>query len=348
MIGFKTRLLLALGGFALAAAPASASELRVTGFGGSIAEVQRATLLEPFAKASGVKVIEDEWNGEIAKVRAQVESGAVTWDVVQAEGAEVAIGCAEGIYEKLDWSKIGDEGAFLPIGKSTCGLGAVGAAGVMTYDGDKIADGPKTWADFWDVEKWPGKRGMRSSPKETLEIALLADGVAPADVYTVLRTPEGLDRAFAKLDKLKPNILWWNSGAESVQRLASGEVVMTTAWNGRPFLANKNDKKNFKIVWGAGGIVMMDSWVILKGSPNLESAYAFLKFVSEPEAGAAFMKGIPYGVSTKASYDLLSDEERANLPSSPANMATSVTMDFPYWIDNLDSVQERFNTWVAK
>jgi putative spermidine/putrescine transport system substrate-binding protein len=189
---------------------------------------------------------------------------------------------------------------------------------------------------------------MRSSPKETLEIALLADGVAPAEVYKVLRTPEGLDRAFAKLDQLKPNILWWGSGAESVQRLAAGEVVMTTAWNGRPYLANKNDGRNFKIVWPAGGIVMMDYWVVLKGSPNLDAAYKFLNFASKPEVGAAFMKGIPYGVTTKASYDLLSDEERSGLPSSPANLANSVEMDFGFWVENLDAIQERFNTWVAK
>ena len=343
----KPTALLALGLMAFSTS-AICEGLNVVGFGGSIAEVQKVAIFDPFTAETGIAIIQDEWGGEIAKVRVQVESGAVTWDVLQVEGAELQVGCAEGLYVPLDWSKIGDRADFLPLGNSECGLGAVGSASILMYDGEKIAEGPETWADFWDVAKWPGLRGMRNSPKETLEIALLADGVSPADIYTVLGTPEGMDRAYAKLDELKPNILWWSSGAESIQRLASAEVVMSTAWNGRPFLANKNDGRDFRIVWEAGGIVAMDNWVILNGSPKVESAYSFLAFAARPDIGAAFMKGIPYGVGQTGAYELLTEEERGQLPSSPANMQASVTTDQVFWVDNLDSIQQRFDTWKAQ
>ncbi len=110
----------------------------------------------------------------------------------------------------------------------------------------------------------------------------MADGVPPADVYKVLATPEGVDRAFKKLDQLKPHIVWWESGAQPLQLLASGEVVMTTAYNGRISGINKAEGKNFKVVW-PGSIYAIDSWVILKDSPNKDQAMDFIAFASQPE-----------------------------------------------------------------
>jgi putative spermidine/putrescine transport system substrate-binding protein len=143
---------------------------------------------------------------------------------------------------------------------------------IMAYDGDKIkGDTPKSWSDFWNVKKWPGKRALRKGAKTTLEIALMADGVAPKDVYKVLGTPAGVDRAFKKLDELKPNLVWWEKGSQPPQLLASGEVAMTDAYNGRIAAANEKDKKNFKIVW-TNNLYTIDSWVIMKGSPNKAQA----------------------------------------------------------------------------
>ena len=104
--------------------------------------------------------------------------------MVQVESEELLIGCEEGLYEKLDWAKLGGKDKFLPDAVNDCGVGAIVYSFILAYDGDKIkGDAPKSWADFWNTQKWGGKRALRKGPKTTLEIALMADGVAPKDVY---------------------------------------------------------------------------------------------------------------------------------------------------------------------
>ena len=151
------------------------------------------------------------------------------------------LGCEEGLYEPIDWDAVGGKDQFIDAAVDDCGVGTIVWSTVLAYDGDKITDDPpQSWADFWDTEKYPGQaRACAGGPKYTLEFALMADGVAPAEVYEVLRTPEGVDRAFAKLDEIKDDIIWWEAGAQPPQLLASGEVVMTSAYNGRISAANK-------------------------------------------------------------------------------------------------------------
>ncbi|MBE1205435.1 extracellular solute-binding protein [Aminobacter carboxidus] len=185
----------------------------------------------------------------LAKVRRVVESGNVTWDLLDQESAEAVIGCEEGLFEKLDWSQI-DKSKYADHVHSECGYGLYTAGNILAYDGDRFASTPPTrWADFFHTAKFPGKRGLWNTPKGALEVALMGDGVPVSEVYKVLRTPEGVNRAFAKLGSIKREILLSNSGAEFLSRLASGEFVMTTAWNGRIATTNATDKKNFKIAW---------------------------------------------------------------------------------------------------
>src|SRR5690606_18582457 len=148
-----------------------------------------------------------------------------------------------------DWDKVGGKDAYIDAAVHECGVGAIVWDFVLAYDKDKLAEGPASWADFFDTTKFPGKRGLRQGPKSNLEFALMADGVAPADVYSVLATPEGVERAFAKLETIKNDVIWWESGAQAPQLLASGEVVMTSSYNGRIDAANKNDQRNFGIQW---------------------------------------------------------------------------------------------------
>jgi putative spermidine/putrescine transport system substrate-binding protein len=149
---------------------------------------------------------------------------------------------------------------------------------VLAYDGDKMKTAPNGWADFFDSKKVPGKRAIRNGAKWNLEIALIADGVPAKDVYKVLRTPEGVERAFKKLDTIKPDLVFWKSGAQPPQMLAAGDVVMTTAYNGRITAANEKDKKNFKMVWKDTPYTM-DSWVIMKGTPNKANAEKLVEFM---------------------------------------------------------------------
>ena len=334
-------------GVLMSAPAAQARDLTIVSWGGAYQDAQRQAYFKPFMDQIKTKMVEESWDGGIGVLRAKIQSKANTWDVVQVESEELLIGCEEGLYEKIDWSKLGGQGKFIPSAVNPCGVGAIVYNFVLAYDGARTKDGPKSWADFWDVQKWPGKRAMRKGPKTTLEIALMADGVKPEDVYKELATEAGVERAFKKLDQIKANIIWWEKGAQPPQLLASGDAAMVVAYNGRISAANKTDKRDFKIVW-ANSIYTIDSWVIMKDSPNKDAAYNFLAFVNDPKNQAKLPPLIPYGVTTAAATAMIDKSVLPELPTAPDNFKSVVHLDDKFWLENLDKLNQRFNAWVAK
>src|SRR3990167_4175752 len=277
----------------VAVASQAETQLTVVNFGGANGNAQKVAYFAPYEKATGNKVIGVEYNGEQAKIKAMVEAKKVNWDVVEVESPDVTRGCDEGLFEKLDYSKIGNKADFTPAAIHECGIGTFVWSTVMAYNADKIKTAPVTWGDFWDVKKIPGKRGMRKGARYNVEFALMADGVAVQDVYKVLATKDGAERAFKKLTELKPNIQWWEAGAQPPQFLVAGDVVMTTAYNGRIDAAQR-EGKNLKITW-TGGIYDLDYWVMPKGTPNKDAALKFIAMASSPDAQAEYAKNISYG-----------------------------------------------------
>lgn len=329
------------------AGSASARDLSVVSWGGTYQDAQRKVYFEPFKAETGTPLIEDSWDGGIGTLRAKVEGGAVPWDVVQVEAEELSIGCDEGLLMPIDWDALGGRDAFLPGAVNDCGVGSIIWSTVLAYDGEKFDQGgPKSWADFWNVEQFPGKRALRKGPKYTLEFALMADGVAPKDVYGVLATKEGVDRAFAKLDEIKPHLIWWEAGAQPPQLLASGEVAMTSVYNGR-LDAPRREGKDFRIVW-PGSIYAVDSWVILNGSPNVDAGEKLIAFMSEPKRQARLPEYISYGVTSKAAMQSIPPDLLENLPSAPQNLEVSVPLNVRFWTDRVDELNKRFNAWAAQ
>jgi putative spermidine/putrescine transport system substrate-binding protein len=326
---------------------ASARDLTVVSWGGTYQDAQRKIYFEPFAKVISKPVLDEAWDGGIGVLQAKVKAGNPAWDAVQVEADELALGCADGLFEKVDWSKLGGKDAFLPSAVSDCGVGAIVWSTAIAYDAAKIADGPKSWADFWDVQKFPGKRALRKGAKYTLEFALMADGVAPNKVYEVLATPAGVDRAFKKLDELKPNLVWWSSGAQPLQLLASGEVAMTSAYNGRITGIDRAEGKKFKVVW-PGSIYAVDSWVVLKGAENKTVAFDFIGFTSKPENQSKLPEYIAYGLPNKEAGKSVPPQFLADLPTAPANMEGAQALNVDFWIDNLETLTKRFDAWLAK
>ena len=331
---------------ATSAARAEDRPLVVVSWGGDYQKAQKQVYFEPFRKATGAPMIDESWDGGIGVMRAKVQGGKADWDVVQVESEELELGCDEGLFVKLDYSKIGGKDAYLPEAANPCGVGAIVYDFILAYDRDKQKDPPQSWADFFDRKKYPGKRALRMGPKTTLEIALIGDGVAPADVYKVLGTPTGVDRAFKKLDTIKNDLVFWKAGAQPPQLLASGEVAMTSAYNGRIDAANRNDRRNFGIVWN-GALFTVDSWVILKGSPHMEEAYRFLDFVGQPQNQAKLPQYIAYGVTNKNATPLIDPKYLPELPTAPQNMTNVELISPDFWLENLDKLTERFNTWAA-
>jgi putative spermidine/putrescine transport system substrate-binding protein len=346
----KRSLLLAagalVGGLAMAGA-ATARDLTVVSWGGAYQDAQKAAYFTPFVEQTKVPMHDESWDGGIGVLRAKVQGGAANWDVVQVESEELQLGCEEGLFEKIDWTKVGGKDAYLPAAISDCGVGAILYNFIMAYDGDKLKTGPASWADFFDLAKFPGKRGLRKGPKTNLEFALIADGVPLKDVYSVLATDAGVDRAFAKLDAIKSEMIWWEAGAQPPQLLASGEVAMASAYNGRITAANTKDAKNFKIVWNES-LYTLDSWVVLKGTENLDQAYTFLNFVGEAKYQKVLPEYISYGVTNKAASGEIKAELLPDLPTNPKNLENAIQIDTAFWLENLDRLTERFNKWAAK
>lgn len=338
---------LALSALLCSGSLATARDLTVTSWGGVFQQIQNDVYFNPFRKDTGIKLIDETWNGGVGVVRTMVESGNPTWDVLEVEDDELLIGCEEGLYEKLDYSRIGGKDRYLPETVSPCGIATTVSAFVLGYDKNKLKDAPTSWADFFDTTKYPGRRALRNSPKGTLEFALLGDGVPPDQVYEVLATDEGLERAFKKLDSIKGDLIFWTASAQPPQLLASGEVVMTSAFNGRLDAANKTDNRNFGIVWNQA-LRNMDSWVILKGSPNVDAAYKLIDFMGDASRQAALAERIAYGSSNKDTNSKLPAERVKDLVTSEENLKVAIPLGIQFWVDNGDRLTERFNQWAAK
>ncbi|WP_118184374.1 ABC transporter substrate-binding protein [Paraburkholderia phosphatilytica] len=325
---------------------ALARPLAVVNYGGTLADAQQAAFIKPFQAATGIDVTPVSYSGEQAKVKAMVDGHQVDWDVVEVESTDVGRGCDSGMYERIDWSKVPDAAHLAPAAKTRCGVGLFAWANVFAYNAKLLKTAPVSWADFWDTKKFPGKRGMRKSARGNLEFALMADGVKPADVYKVLATPAGVDRAFKKLDELRPDIQWWDAGAQPAQFLVSGDVAMSTVFSGRIITARKQGQP-LDIVWN-GAISDYDYWVIPKGSPMKDDAMKFIDYTIGADQQAAYLALQPGGPSNSQALAKMSPDELKNLPNTPEHAKNGVVNDRQFWDEHGDDLDQRFAAWAAR
>ena len=331
----------------LAAAPARAEELTITSAGGAWQAAQHSAWYAPFAKKMGIKFNEEESTNGPAKVQAQQQAHNVTLDLVTVESAGVQQYCDAGILVRLDYKKIADRAGFLPGAALDCGVGLDVYGNVLAYDTTVLKDGPTSVLGVFDTKRWPGKRALRKVPQANLEWALMADGVPVDQVYKVLATPAGVDRAFAKLDTIKKDVIWWEAGAQPPQLLASHEVVMTTAWNGRIQNPIDQEHKPFRIAWD-NQIVEYDMIGIPKGAPHLDLAYKYLSYISQPENNGRLGEFIPYGPVVQAATKFVPAATLAKLPTAPDHMKTVLYASVAFWGDHGEDLTKRFNAWLAK
>jgi putative spermidine/putrescine transport system substrate-binding protein len=335
----------ALAAPALASPPAVASptDLTIVTRDQSLQRAIQSAYVQPLTAVTGASVQQEIWEGGIDALRTQAKVADDPWDLVLVDADELSTGCSEGIFEKLDWSAIGGKDHYTPQAVSDCGLGAVIVNTVLAWDKDKLPVAP-SWSDFWDVAKYPGKRGLRKGVRGNLEFALMADGVAPADVYKTLASSDGVDRAFRKLDQLKPYIVWWSAETEAAHILASGDVLMTSAPSGQIAMAAERDHKNFGLQFTAS-LFELQSWAIMKGSPMLRMAQQFLYFTGMPAVEVRLLQQSGEAGLAKGLNDSLSPELAAISPSNPANLAAGLRIDAGFWRDNLPKLRQRFDAW---
>ena len=306
---------------------------------GPVKDALRKTLLADYAKATATELGDPAWDGSISGL-GPLQAGQLA-DLVLLGGHELAVACQAHTVDRIDWAALVRD-RFLAMAASDCGAGAYVSATVLAWDTGKFSGVP-SWGDFWDVAKYPGRRGLRRTARGNLEIALLADGVGVGDVYRTLRSSDGVDRAFRKLDQLKPYIIWWDQAAQPAQLLASAKVLLTSAPSaGLPSGA----KAHVGVQW-SGNLTEAESWARPANAMHAAGALAAILVASDSARQAEFSRATGLGPAMRSAVALLPHDSRAQNPSLPANLEKSLVIDEGFWLDS-DKLQARFTAWLAK
>jgi len=316
-----------LAGAMLVGAQARAQTITFTSFGGNLQKGVVAAMVQPAVDALKIRLRQDTLDG-IANVRVQVQSGSPTWDIVQLGSDECATAQQEGLLEKLDYSLIKTDG--IPAeARGESWIASQYYSVVMAWNTDKYKDHPpQSWADFWDTEKFPGRRALSQYPQEMFEVALLADGVKPTDLY-----PIDVNRALAALTRIKPAVaVWWKSGAQSTQLIKDGEVDMIAIWGSRAAAAIQ-DGAHAKFTYREG-LLGAGCFGIPKGSKNTALAQKVIAAMVSPEIQANIPAAMPfYGPVNENAFATgkISDAAKADINSSPENRAQQVLINADFW-----------------
>lgn len=341
-----------------------ANELTLVSWGGAYQDSQNKAYVEPYLAANpDVKIIWDESSAEaVAKLRAMNEAGNVTWDLVDAVASDSMRLCDEGLAEELDHDAVlaaAPDGTaasedFGDLIVSECFVPQIVYSTTFGYRTDLI-DQPDSVCAIFDTEKYPGKRSLQKRPIDNMEWALYCDGVAKDELYDVLGTDEGVERALAKLDTIKDQVVWWTAGAETPQLLADGEVVMGSTFNGRLFSAIAEQGQPIGMLWDMQSFDL-DGWIVPAGLPADRKARVmdFLKFATDTQRLADQAAYISYGPARASSAPLvgkhaeLGIDMAPHMPTDPANAGNVHSYDYEWWADNRDDLDAKFQAWLAK
>lgn len=343
-----------------------ADSMTVVSWGGAYQNSQIKAYADPYSELTGVTFIWDESSNEaVAKLRAQAEAGNVTWDLVDVEGPDSQRLCDEGLAVEIDFETAlapGDDGSaptedfgdslindcFIPqiVFSTTFGF----RTDVPEWNGQE----PDSVCAIFDTETFPGKRALEKRPKKNLEWALLCDGVAKEDLYDVL-DEDGVERALAKLDTIKDQVVWWSAGAETPQLLADGEVVMGSTYNGRLFSVIEEQDQPVKMLWD-WQVFDFDGWVVPADLPDdrMNRVMHFLKFATDTQRLADQAKYISYGPARASSQPLVGQhadlgiEMAPHMPTNPENQKNYLVNNIEWWADNQDDVEARFQAWLTQ
>lgn len=306
--------------------------LYINSWGGPWLEAAKANLFDPFAEETGIK-IRTVSPVSFAKLAAQQRTGVYEFDVTTLGGGDILRADNAGIIEPLKAPYAG--------GLFHNGVASHAFATVMAWRTDTLKETPKSWADFWDVERFPGGRSLQRYAARVLPIALLADGVAVENLY-----PLDVDRAFASLDKIKPHIrVWWTGGAQSTQILRDGEVDMIGIWHGRYFEA-EDAGAPVAMTWNQAEVDRA-YWVVAKGTPNMEAAKLFVEFATSAKPLAGFAGQANYGALNPAANKYIDAKVAKRMPTSAENYPLVFEQDMDNWGGDPQEVSMRFDEWLA-
>jgi len=324
-----------------ATARAQNKTLFVNTWGGSWTAAEDAAFFKGFTEATGAK-IQTVTPVSYAKLKAQVDSGNYEWDVTSISQTQLLRAKLENLIEPIDY-KIIDKNKLPPDAVFSDGISYCVLSYNVAYRSDKYKDGaPQTWADFWDVKKFPGTRSMYGGDAVIAVLqALLADGVDPKKMY-----PADVDRAFKKLDQIKQHVkIWWTQGNQSQQLFRDGEIDMMAIWNARASEL-KLQGTPVDLAW-VGALNSITMWAVAKGAPNKGLAWEFIQYAVQAQPQAEFAKRLFYGPTNPKSYDFLSEDVAKQLPTYPKYLDAALILDPTWGGQNASKIEERFKQWQA-
>ncbi|HEX2446793.1 MAG TPA: extracellular solute-binding protein [Methyloceanibacter sp.] len=344
---------------AIASAGARAEDtLNIATWGGAYGQSQEIAYFEPFAKETGTRIATEIYDGTLAKLKEMIGGSESNVDVVDVSAATLGTLCNDGLLETIEASSLGAapsgetaEQDFYSGALSSCGVGSVAWSTAIAFDRQAFTKAqPTQIADLLDSKKYPGKRALPNGARYTLELALLADGADPAEVYTLLATPEGADRAFKALDKIKGEIFWWDTAQEPITWLLEKKAALAAGYSGRIFRAAVGDRQRIGVIWD-GQIYDLDLWAIPKGAKNKDGAKRFVAFATDPARLATQAQLIAYGPMRKSAVSLVGKhpvidvEMKDYLPTSPDNFKKALRFDDAWWSAHGADLQKRFEEW---
>ena len=319
-----------------------ADQITSADVGGAPGAAIRKAFYDPFEMATGIKVVGVVHESDpITQFKLLVDTQSFIWDVCMVTQAHVAYLSKPKDYLAPLNIPLDAVATMVPGMLTPVWSGFSVFATIMAYRTDKFPnDGPNNWADFWNVQKFPGRRGLYKGATGMLECALMADGVPADKLY-----PLDVDRAFKMLDKIKPHVsVWWSSGAQNTQILQSGEVDMSDTWGARAFAAIEGGAP-VRMVW-TQGLYDTDGWSIPKGTPRADLASKFVRFCMNPEQQAIYSNTVANAPTNQAAYQFIKPERAKVLATSPENIKGLAPANALWWAANRNKVQERFQEWL--
>lgn len=325
------------------AAFAQQGTVTFTSWGGAFQDALRSAMLTPASQKLGITIKEDTTNG-IQDIRAQITAGKVVWDVTEQELPTAETLKRENALEPLDYSVISTDGIPKELVNSHY-IGFVNFTKVIAWQVSTYGEnGPKTWADFWDIKKYPGKRSLFQQVNYALEAATMAQGVAIPDVYKVLATKEGMDRAWAKLEEIAPHItVWYRGGSQSAQLLRDGEVdIIHMGHNRVESVISSGRKVGYTF---DGGTMDIDALMVPKGAPNKANAMRLINEIIKADPQARLAKAMPLGPVNVNAFKtgILTEAEMLKINTYPANIGKQLLIDPNFYVGRLDMLTERFD-----
>ena len=317
-----------------------AKEIVYVGYGGSPQEATTAVVLDTFTAKTGIPVTGTTGASDIAKFRAMVEAGKTTWDTVEVTTPIFSQLVKEGLIDKMDYSVVPREGYQDPRFVNDFAVPQYYYSHCIFWNTERIPGGMSTWADVWNVKKFPGKRAFQKKAYYLFEAALLADGVAPADLY-----PMDVDRALRKIEEIKDHLIFQD--LNTIQNLvAQGDVVTGDLGLTRVQTLIK-DKVPLKYTWDEN-IVDAVRWVIPKGSPNPEGTAELIKHTVDPQIQLDLLEKTGFTPSTSAALSKLPASERADLPGTEETLPTSAALNMEWYAEHGQEAQKALDEWLLK